>query len=637
MTGRQTLFSLPQLFRWNRVCSSKGLRSCIAFIAMQACAWQATADHVKRVVLINPAEILSANAQVIDHAMYEVFSKSSQKVEILSEYLLKHSEPPGQLERDSVDLIAKKYSDQHVDLIIGRGERALEFIEHNGKAIWPDTPAMYYSLSSPAIYWRQRPQDISGVFVDYDYAANLALIMRLQPSVRHIVQIVESPHPEEIQQLHANLAAIAKAKEPDLRIDTIGERPLADLLNFVAALPPDTVLLAMTIANDRDGMRYATDEIVRAISEKSSVPMYGMRSSYLGNGVVGGQVINLGEHGREAGQLALQLLNNPNGGPYTQISQKTRCVLDDRQIRRWGFGLERIPQDCERPFNTPTLLERNAMQILAFALMAAVIIFLIFGLQWQRKKRLRADEEANRQRTALAHVARLGSVGELTASIVHEINQPLGAILANADAATMMLNQQSHPDHELRAILADIRDDNLRASQIIQKLRVLLSKRSLESKPVSLNEVIDSSRSMLGNLAIKHHVTIATELAEDLPLIMGDNTHLQQVLINLSSNAMEAMEAVPPAQRTLTIKTEKSSASHIRLIVADNGPGIPTNILPNIFESFYTTKPEGMGMGLAIVQTIVDAHCGRIETFNDPQGGATFVITFPIAKNDMHT
>ena len=118
---------------------------------------------------------------------------------------------------------------------------------------------------------------------------------------------------------------------------------------------------------------------------------------------------------------------------------------------------------------------------------------------------------------------------------------------------------------------------------------------------------------------------------------MGDNTHLQQVLINLSSNAMEAMEAVPPAQRTLTIKTEKSSASHIRLIVADNGPGIPTNILPNIFESFYTTKPEGMGMGLAIVQTIVDAHCGRIETFNDPQGGATFVITFPIAKNDIHT
>jgi len=633
VTGKQTLPILQTLFQWSRLSSSKGLRTCIVFIAMQVCAWPATADHVKRILVINPAEVLSPNAQMIDHAMYEVFSKSSQKVEILSEHLIRHSEPPGKLEQDAIDLIARKYSDRHIDLIIGRGERALDFIERNGQTIWPDTPAMYYSLSSPDIYWRQRPQHISGVFIDYDYAANLALIMQLQPTVRHIIQIVESPHPEEIQQLHTKLAALAKAKQADLHVDTIGERPLADLLSFVAALPPDTALLAMTIDDDRDGVRYATDEVVRAISEKSSVPLYGMRSSYMGNGVVGGQVINLSEHGREAGQLALQLLKNPNGGPYTQISQKTRCVLDDRQIRRWGFDLNIIPEDCERPFNTPTLLERNAMQIIAFALMTAVIMLLIFGLQWQRKKRLRADEEANRQRTALAHVARLGSVGELTASIVHEINQPLGAILANADAATMMLNQQSHPDQELRAILADIRDDNLRASLIIQKLRVLLSKRSLESKPVSLNEVINTSRSLLGNLAIKHHVTIATELAEDLPLIMGDSTHLQQVLINLASNAMEAMEAVPPAQRTLSIRTKHNNPSHIQLIVADNGPGIPTNILPNIFESFYTTKPEGMGMGLAIVQTIVDAHSGRIDVFNNPGGGTTFVITFPVAKH----
>jgi signal transduction histidine kinase len=586
-------------------------------------------------LLINPAEVLSANAQMIDHAMYEVFSKSSQKVEILSEYLLKPGASSNTLEQDTIDLIAKKYSDRHVDLIIGRGERALDFIERNGKTIWPDTPAMYYSLASPAIYWRQHPQGISGVFIDYDYAANLALIMRLQPTVKHIIQIVESPHPEEIQHLHTKLAALAAARQPDLHVDTIGERPLADLLSFVAALPPDTALLAMTIDGDRDGMRYATDEIVRGISQKSSVPLYGMRSSYMGNGVIGGHVINLSEHGREAGQLALQLLSNPNGGPYTQISQKTRCVLDDRQIRRWGFNFDNIPKDCERPFNTPTLLERNTMQIIAFAFMTGVILLLIFGLQWQRKKRLRADEEANRQRTALAHVARLGSVGELTASIVHEINQPLGAILANADAATMMLNQQSHPDQELRAILADIRDDNLRASLIIQKLRVLLSKRSLESKPVSLNEVINTSRSLLGNLAIKHHVTLSTELAEDLPLIMGDSTHLQQVLINLASNAMEAMEAVPPEQRTLSIKTLHSNSSHIQLIVADKGPGIPTNILPNIFESFYTTKPEGMGMGLAIVQTIVDAHRGRIEVINDPDGGAIFIITFPVAENGM--
>lgn len=615
----------------------QALAGMYGLIALQACSCAASAHHVKTILVINPAEVLSPNAQLIDHAMYEVFSESSQKVEILSEYLVKHTDPPSDLELDAIELIAKKYHDRSIDLIVARGERALNFIERNGATIWPGTPAMYYSISSPAIYWRPNSAHISGVFVDHDYAANLALILQLQPDIKRIIQLVQSSHNDEVQTLHTKLNAIATARRPDLKVETVGQKPLPDMLKLVSSLPADTVLLAMTIAGDRDGVRYSSDEILRSISTQASVPVYGMRSSYIGNGVVGGHVMNLSEHGREAGLLALQLLNNPHGGPYTQISQKTRCVIDDRQIQRWGLNFKDIPADCDRPFHIPTFWERNAPQIIAFVLMTAVILLLVFGYQWQRRKRLKADEEANRQRTALAHVARLGSVGELTASIVHEINQPLGAIMANADAATMMLNQQSYPDHELRAILTDIRDDNLRASQIIQKLRVLLSKRSLESKPVSLNEVINTSRSLLGNLAIKHHVTLVIELAPDLPQIMGDSTHLQQVLINLASNAMEAMEAVPPAERTLSIKTEQSNASHICLIVTDQGPGIPTNIMPNIFESFYTTKAEGMGMGLAIVQTIVDVHCGRIEVINEAKGGATFIITLPIAKNCART
>lgn len=632
MTGRKSYSILQAHQQWKRIPAGKSLLVCIAFLVLQAYAYSASAHHVKTVLVINPAEVLSSNAQLIDHAMYEVLSNSSQKTEILSEYLVRHTEPPSELELDAIDLIRKKYKDKRIDLIIARGERALQFIERSGETIWPDTPAMYYSVSSPAIYWRATPTQISGVIIDHDYAANVALILQLQPNIKHIIQLVESPRAEEIQNLHTKLKVIATAKRPGMQVETIGQKPLPEMLKLVSSLPADTILLAMTIGGDRDGVRYASDEILRTISTQASVPLYGMRSSYMGNGAVGGQVINLTEHGREAGVLALQILNNPGGGPYTQISQKTRCVVDDRQIQRWGLDFNDIPGDCERPFHIPTFWERNAPQIIAFLLMTAVILLLVFGLQWQRKKRLKADEESNRQRTALAHVARLGSVGELTASIVHEINQPLGAIMANADAATMMLNEQSHSDQELKAILADIRDDNLRASQIIQKLRILLSKRSLESKPISLNEVIDTSRSLLGNLAIKHHATLSIELAPGLPQIMGDNTHLQQVLINLASNAMEAMDTMPPAQRTLTIKTEQSNSRHIRLTVTDHGPGIPTNIMPNIFESFYTTKPEGMGMGLAIVQTIVEAHFGTIEVINNPNGGATFAVTFPITK-----
>lgn len=283
----------------------------------------------------------------------------------------------------------------------------------------------------------------------------------------------------------------------------------------------------------------------------------------------------------------------------------------------------------------PDFWELHGTQAIAIAIvistLLAAIIILLVSLELERRKRIHTEEEALRQRNALAHVARLGSVGELTASIVHEINQPLGAIMANTDAAAMMLSRQPSPDNELKAILTDIREDNLRASQIIQKLRKLLTKRSLESCPISINDIIDTSKSLLGNLAIKHHVTLQLRLDKDLPLIMGDSTHLQQILINLTANAMEAMSQLPPPQRILTVSTAVKKGN-VLLIVSDSGPGIPTDTLPHIFESFYTTKPEGMGMGLAIVQTIIEAHHSHIEAFNNPQGGATFKVMFPAAQ-----
>jgi C4-dicarboxylate-specific signal transduction histidine kinase len=279
-------------------------------------------------------------------------------------------------------------------------------------------------------------------------------------------------------------------------------------------------------------------------------------------------------------------------------------------------------------FYVPAFWEQHGYKVIAAIVIGFILLILslLLNLQWIRRRR--AEEETKHQRTALAHVARLGSVGELTASIVHEINQPLGAILTNADAATMMLKQHSSTDEELTAILDDIREDNLRASRIIQKLRTLLSKRSLESVALSLNDVITSCRSLLGNMAIRHHAILLIDLADNLPSVMGDNTHLQQVLINLVSNGMEAMSGLPPPERRLTVTT-RSVGNTVQLIVANNGPAIPPSVLTHMFESFYTTKPDGMGMGLAIVQTIVDVHSGSIEVQNGEHDGSVFKITLP--------
>jgi C4-dicarboxylate-specific signal transduction histidine kinase len=157
----------------------------------------------------------------------------------------------------------------------------------------------------------------------------------------------------------------------------------------------------------------------------------------------------------------------------------------------------------------------------------------------------------------------------------------------------------------------------------------LLSKHALESRSLSLNDIVETSRSLLGNLAIRHHATLHMQLQENLPHILGDSTHLQQVLINLAANAMEAMEEMPPEQRILRIRTELNEAGYVALIVSDSGTGIASDALPQMFDSFFTTKPDGMGMGLAIVKTIVDAHQGVINAWNNPHGGATFAVLLP--------
>jgi PAS domain S-box-containing protein len=234
----------------------------------------------------------------------------------------------------------------------------------------------------------------------------------------------------------------------------------------------------------------------------------------------------------------------------------------------------------------------------------------------------------------LAHVGRLAVVGELTGSIAHEISQPLTAILANAEAGDLQLRAASPSLEELRAILADIRDADLRASEVIQRVRALLRKRELVMCALNLNAVVEEVVLLISNDARRRKVTLATKLASELVDIRGDRVHLQQVLLNLVLNGMEAMAETAEAQRRIVIRTERDGDQGVKVSVADAGDGIPAERLAHVFESFYTTKAHGMGLGLAICRSIVDVHGGHIWAENNPGGGATFCLTLPAAADN---
>ncbi len=236
-------------------------------------------------------------------------------------------------------------------------------------------------------------------------------------------------------------------------------------------------------------------------------------------------------------------------------------------------------------------------------------------------------EEANRD---IAHASRLTILGELTASIAHEINQPLGAILSNADAAELLLESESPPLDEIRKILTDIRNDDVRASEIIHHLRLLIRKRAMHMESRDLNQVASEVMRLMEPEARRRNVSLRGEFTTAPAMVSGDRVHLQQVLMNLILNGMEAMADMPETERRLLVRTAMMGERRVEIAVTDSGRGIPPDKLLQLFDSFFTTKESGIGLGLAIARSIIDAHRGRISAENNADGGATFRFDLPI-------
>ena len=243
----------------------------------------------------------------------------------------------------------------------------------------------------------------------------------------------------------------------------------------------------------------------------------------------------------------------------------------------------------------------------------------------------RKNVEENNWR--LAHMQRLVVLGELSAAITHDVRQPLTAILSNADAAQVLLNSPRPPLNEIREIISDIRKDDLLADSVISRIRDFLRKREPHMRLVNLNEAVSDVFGLVAGDARKRHVQLRTELAGELPQVLGDRTQLQQVLLNLIVNGMDAMDGTAEESRHLSVQTKRAGDDGIEVSVRDRGCGIATDDLPRLFEPFFTTRNEGMGLGLSIAQSIVTAHRGRIWAESNPDGGMSFHFTLPAARD----
>jgi len=272
---------------------------------------------------------------------------------------------------------------------------------------------------------------------------------------------------------------------------------------------------------------------------------------------------------------------------------------------------------------------------IALVAIAAILVLaaLCGTLLFEHRRRRRAEIQARRYLSTMADLDRRAAMGQLTASLAHELHQPLSAILRNAEAAGMLLDAGA-PAEDLREIVNDIRASDKRAAQIIQRVRTLVQKHEFGEEPIELNDVVRETMEVIAPDAASRAVRL--QLVLDKPvavLVSGDRIHLQQILLNLVLNGLDAMADTPEDERRLVVSTAARNGQ-VDLAVRDAGSGIAEDIVPRLFDPFFTTKRDGMGMGLSVVRSIVEAHNGRIEAHNNAGRGATLRVSLPVRKPD---
>ena len=245
-------------------------------------------------------------------------------------------------------------------------------------------------------------------------------------------------------------------------------------------------------------------------------------------------------------------------------------------------------------------------------------------------ERKRAEEALSKAQAELAHITRVMTMGELTASIAHEINQPLSAVITNGNACLRWLTRSQPNLEEAKETVQRIIRDGKRASEVIAKIRALLKRTATSRLPLDINEVIQETVALTQIEAGRRRVSLRTDFAPKLPLVLGDRVQLQQVILNLMMNGMEAMSSVTDRPRELLIKTGKDDSAHVLTSLTDSGIGLDPEHAERLFEAFFTTKTEGMGMGLSISRSIIEAHGGRLWAIPNDEAGATFQFTVPI-------
>jgi signal transduction histidine kinase len=589
-------------------------------------------ETTHRVLLLYPYDDAAPFAQIAGAAVRKrLAEKSRTKIDIHANFLDLSRFPAETDELRSAHYLAEKYAGKPPDIVMPLGTEAERFAVKYRDIIAPKVPIVFCCVAPELANGPSRSKDVTGNYRELDVGQTITLARQLQPSAKNLIIISGS---SEIDGRW--LAELRKGIDPfENRINTeywVGVR-YETLLERVAHLPPDTIVIFVTVYGDNTGRSFMPAEVVERLAKAATAPIYGPSETYLGRGIVGGYMDSFALMGSDAADMALEVLAGKDPSAIDpRRSQDRKFQVDARQLARWKLSELNLPERTVLFFKDLSLWEEHRNLVLAAISVVLLQAIWISALLIQIVRRRRAEAASMTALSDLARVTRLTTIGEMTASIAHEINQPLGAIVTNGEAGLRWLDNAAPDLDEVRAALTRIVGNGHRAGDVIGRVRAMLKKDAGERVLLDFNELVEEVLIFVRGEIDEHSVVLQTQLRGDLPKIFADRIQLQQVMLNLVLNGIDAMTCVVDRERILTLRSERGDDSTVMFSVEDAGKGIGTEIKDRIFEAFFTTKSHGMGMGLSICRSIIASHGGRLLVVARQPYGTVFQVELPVHR-----
>ena len=527
-----------------------------------------------------------------------------------------------------VEYLRALFAKRPLDLIVSIGAPAAAFVQRTRQQLFATTPMVLMAIDQRRVQSSNLTANDTAVEVRINYLSAFENILRVLPNTKDVLVVVGASPIEKFWK-----EAIRKEVQPlanRIKLSWTDELSFEALLKQAAALPPHTAIFWELMIVDAAGVVHEGDIPLTKLHAVANAPIFSYDKSFFGSGIVGGPLLLVADSSRQAAAVAIRILGGEMAGDIiTMPITFARPQFDWREIQRWGISESRLPPGSEIHFRSLTVWDQYRWQIMFVAAIILVQTALIVGLLYEHRRRRTAEADSLQRMNELARMNRVATVSELSASIAHELKQPLASIVTSGSAGLRWLARQVPDVDEVRANLQRMIEEGNRASVVIDELRAMVRKDNSRQTLVDVNRLILNTLSLTNHEIQAENISVQTELFESSTLsVLADQVQLQQVILNLIVNAIEAMNFMPDA-RKLRITSGLHDADGVLITVEDSGPGIAPENLDKVFDTFFTTKPTGMGMGLSICRSIIEAHGGRLWASGVAPHGCIFHVILP--------